>query len=180
MEYRKKLIEWLFEKTQKVYTNMFKKHDAWNVKKEELLTYPEDSFGKHLGLFLEKNNFELIAKVERHDAYHTLTGYGTKVEDEIALQCLCFGNGKRSLYLYGAMILGIIILPDYLKYYYNSYCIGKKANAFHHYDYKKLLKVNMYDFRFAMFAVSKTPLINKKIVNKNRLTYYQQFINFFI
>jgi hypothetical protein len=149
---RKQLIEWLFENSQKEYTNLFKKHEPWGIYREELLTYHDESFGKHLGLFLEKNNFELIAKVERHDAYHTLTGYGTNVEDEIALQCLCFGNGKRSIYLYGAMILGIIILPDYFKYYYKSYSIGKNSHSFHHYDYKKLLKVNIQEFRASIFT----------------------------
>jgi ubiquinone biosynthesis protein Coq4 len=158
---RKQLIEWLFEKSQKVYTNLFKKHEPWGIYRDELLTYPDKSFGKHLGEFLKKNNFELIAKVERHDAYHTLTGYGTKVEDEIALQCLCFGNGKRSIYLYGAMILGIIILPDYLNYYYKSYYIGKYANSFHHYDYKKLLKVNIDEFRKSIF--SKSQIIELKL-----------------
>jgi len=113
-------------------------------------------------MFLDRNNFELIAKVERHDAYHVLTGYGTKVEDEIALQCLCFGNGKRSLYLYGAMLLGIIILPEYYKYYYKSYCIGKRANTFHHYDYKKLLKVSIHDFRDIIFSKQQTTKINLK------------------
>ena len=164
MNIRKQFIEWLFNKSQKIYTNMFKKHKSWGILKADLLTYPEGSFGKALGLFLDKNNFELIAKVERHDAYHTLTGYGTKVEDEIALQCLCFGNGKRSLYLYGAIVLGIIILPDYYKYYYNSYSIGKHANSFHHYDYKKLLHINIKDFRESIF--SKTQL--------NTLTYFSK------
>ena len=149
---RKKLIEYLFEYSQNVYTSLFKHHEAWGISKNELLSYPEPSFGKHLGVFLDANNFELIAKVERHDAYHTLTGYGTKVEDEIALQCLCFGNGKRSLYLYGAMILGVLILPDYYNYYYRSYCIGKHANPFHHFDYKQLLHVNLDDFRKAIFS----------------------------
>lgn len=152
MNERKKIIEWLFDKSQQVYTNMFKNHKPWGISKSELLLYPNDSFGKHLGLFLDKNGFELIAKVERHDAYHTLTGCGIHVEDEIALQCLCFGNGKRSPYLYGAMILGIAILPDYYKYYYKSYRIGKNANPFHHYDYKKLLKVSLSDFREAIFS----------------------------
>lgn len=152
--HRKQLIEWLFEHSQKVYTKMFKHHKPWGVGRKELLNYPEASFGRHLGEFLDQNNFELIAKVERHDAYHTLTGFGTNVEDEIALQCLCYGNGKRSLYLYGAMILGIIILPDYYTYYYRSYRIGKSANAFHHYDYKTLLHVNIDDFRKAIFSKS--------------------------
>ncbi|MGJ8592731.1 MAG: Coq4 family protein [Aquaticitalea sp.] len=149
---RKKLIEWLFDISQKVYTHMFKNHEPWGIYRAELLIYPDHTLGRHLGLFLEKNNFELIAKVERHDAYHTLTGYGTLVEDEIALQCLCFGNGKHSPYLYGAIILGIIILPDYIKYYYQSYKIGQDANAFHHFDYKELLNVNIHDFRSAIFS----------------------------
>ncbi len=155
---RKQLIEFLFEHSQRVYTKMFKKHAPWNISVEELLNYPTESFGYHLGSFLKRNNFQLIPKVERHDCYHVLCGYSTKVEDEIALQCLCFGNGKRSPYLYGAIILGVIILPDYYKYYYQSYKIGKASNAFHHFDYKQLLKVNFEDFRKAIFS--------KKIVNK--------------
>ncbi|MDO6598272.1 Coq4 family protein [Oceanihabitans sp. 2_MG-2023] len=152
MKKRKQLIEWLFEKSQKIYTNIFKKHQPWGIYKAELLTYPEASLGKHLGEFLDKNNFELISKVERHDAYHTLTGFGSKVEDEIALQCLCFGNGKRSPYLFGAIVLGVIILPEYYKYYYKSYLIGKNANSFHQYDYKKLLQVNIHSFRMSIFS----------------------------
>lgn len=150
-QHRKKLIEWLFIHSQNIYTNLFKNHEPWGMSSKQLLSYPIHSFGRHLGEFLNKNSFELIAKVERHDAYHTLTGYGTKVEDEIALQCLCFGNGKRSLYLYGAIILGIIILPDYYKYYNLSYHIGKHANPFHHFDYKQLLHVNIDDFRAMIF-----------------------------
>ncbi|MCB0383706.1 MAG: hypothetical protein KDD05_10555 [Psychroserpens sp.] len=150
--FRKKLIEYLFEYSQNVYTSLFKHHEAWGISKNELLSYPEPSFGKHLGVFLDANNFELIAKVERHDAYHTLTGFGTKVEDEIALQCLCYGNGKRSIYLYGAIILGVIILPDYYRYYYQSYTIGKNANTFHHYDYKQLLHIDIDRFRKAIFS----------------------------
>ena len=151
MKYRKQLIEYLFDKSQKIYTSLFKNHKPWGFKTNDLLSLPKESLGFHLGAFLKTNGFELLPKVERHDAYHVLTGYGTKVEDEIALQCLCYGNGKRSPYLYGAMILGIIILPDYYKYYYKSYRIGKNANAFHHFDYKKLLNVPLSDFRLAIF-----------------------------
>lgn len=151
---RKKLIEWLFEHSQKLYTKLFKKHKPWCVTRRDLLKYPQNSFGYHLGNFLEEHNFELIAKVERHDAYHTLTGIDTKVEDEIALQCLCYGNGKRSLYLYGAVILGILILPDYLQYYKDAFKIGKSANAFHHYDYSKLLDIDFELFRASIFSKS--------------------------
>lgn len=159
---RKQLIIWLFEHSHRIYTNLFKNHDSWNLTKADLLQFPRDSFGRHLGEFLNENNFELIPKVERHDCYHVLCGYSTKVEDEIALQCLCYGNGKRSPYLYGAILLGIAILPDYYKYYYKSYCIGKQANSFHRFNYIKLLDIPITDLREIIF--SKAQLQNIKIV----------------
>ena len=158
---RKQFIIWLFEHSQRLYTSLFKKHDSWNITKSDLLKLPQPTFGRHLGEFLDKNNFELIPKVERHDCYHVLCGYSTKVEDEIALQCLCYGNGKRSPYLYGAILLGVAILPDYYNYYYKSYKIGRRANPFHHFDYKKLLHVSMQDFRSAIFSKSELLTINK-------------------
>ena len=144
---------------------MFKKHESWKVTKDDLLKFPDESFGRHLGEFLSKNNFELIPKVERHDCYHVLCGYSTAVEDEIALQCLCYGNGKRSPYLYGAIILGVAILPDYYKYYFKSYNIGKAANPFHQFDYKKILKVSIQDLRTAIFSKSQLNNIQNHLLN---------------
>lgn len=152
MNIRKQFILWLFEKSQNIYTRYFKKKEPWNLLKKDLLEFPKESIGSHLGEFLNINGFELIPKVERHDAYHVITGYGTNVEDEIALQYLCFGNGKRSKYLFAVVIIGTIVLPEYYKYYYKSYHIGKEANPFHHYDYKKLLNVNLFEFRKSIFT----------------------------
>lgn len=149
---RKQLINWLFEVSSKAYTRVYKNHEPWGITKNNLLSYSKNSLGYNLGLFLEKNNFELIPKVERHDCYHVLTGYSTKVEDEIALQYLSLGNGKRSPYLFGAVILGTIILPDYLPYYIKSFNIGRQANVFHSLNFKTLLKTNMDDFRQAIFS----------------------------
>ncbi|GAB4166563.1 MAG: hypothetical protein Tsb0033_28590 [Winogradskyella sp.] len=157
---RKQLIIWLFEHSQRLYTSMFKHHEAWNISKADLLNMPQASFGRHLGEFLDKNNFGLIPTVERHDCYHVLCNYSTKVEDEIALQCLCYGNGKRSLYLFGAMILGVAILPDYYEYYYRSYKTGKRANPFHHFNYKKILDIPIKDFREAIFSKSELLQLN--------------------
>ena len=152
MKIRKQFIIWLFEISKTIYTYLFKHHEAWSVTKKDLLTLPNDSFGYHLGVFLDDNNFELIPKVERHDAYHTLTGYSTNVEDEIALQYLSYGNGKRSPYMYGAIVLGSILLPDYLSYYIKSYQIGKQANAFYHLDFSKLLYTPIYNLRRCFFT----------------------------
>lgn len=148
---RKKFIYWLFEHSQRMYIK-FKNKKPWNISADELLTYSKDSFGYHLGILLKTNNFELLPKVERHDCYHLLTGYGTSVEDEIALQYVCFGNGKRSPYLLGVLFIGTLILPEYYKYYYKSYKLGKNCNQFHHFKYENLLQFPFQEIREAIFS----------------------------
>lgn len=150
-KHRKQIIAWLFDVTQRIYTKYFKKNTPWDIKKAQLLKLPKHTFGYHLGLFLDTNGFELIPKVERHDAYHVMTGYNSNEEDEIALQYLCFGNGKRSIYLFGVIIIGSIILPEYWRYYLKSYSIGKSANTFYNLDYKGLLNTSISDLRASVF-----------------------------
>ncbi|QTE22238.1 Coq4 family protein [Polaribacter cellanae] len=147
---RKKLIYWLFEHSQRMYIR-FKNKKPWGITSKELLKYPNGTFGNELGAFLNKNGFELLPKVERHDAYHLITGYGTKVEDEIALQYLCFGNGKRSFYLFGVVIVGSLMLPEFASYYLKSYKLGKKCNPFHHLEYQKLFAHSLSDLREIIF-----------------------------
>jgi ubiquinone biosynthesis protein Coq4 len=165
MKYRKQLIVGLFELSEKFYTRHFKKNkQPWKVTRSELMLYPKKTFGNYLGQFLSSNNFELIPKVERHDAYHVLTGYGTNVEDEIALQYVCFGNGKRSPYLFGVMFLGSLLLPDYLNYYLRSYRIGRKAHAFYHWDFSKMLDTSLDEMRLAIFP--------KEYIDTLKSSYY--------
>jgi len=159
--YRKKIVAFLFEITQGIYTKYFKNNKPWNLTKKELLLYAKSSFGYKLGLFLDQNGFDLIPKAERHDAYHVITGYTSNEEDEIALQYLCFGNGKRSLYLFGVIILGSIILPDYYRYYLKSYQLGKNLNRFYDLDFKGLLNTD--------FETLKTSIFNKKQLKNETL-----------
>ncbi len=154
MHDRKQLIVYLFQLSEKCYTRLFKKKkQARNITRSELLVYPENSFGQYLGVFLKENNFELIPKVERHDAYQVLAGYGTEVEDEIALQYVCFGNGKRSPYLFGVMILGTLLLPDYLSYYLRSFRIGRNTNVLYNRDFSKMLHTALDEMRLAIFPM---------------------------
>ncbi len=149
---RKQLIAWLFEKSQKSYVRFFKTNKkAWNIKLTNLLNQPKETFGFQYAKFITDNGFDILKKLERHDAYHVISGYNSKVQDEIALQYLCYGNGKRSVYLFGVIILGTILLPDYLKYYIKSYHIGKNANPFYDLDYEKLLNTNLKDIQKIIF-----------------------------
>ncbi|MDX1463164.1 MAG: hypothetical protein R3359_08915 [Marinirhabdus sp.] len=147
---RKKLIHWLFDASMVLYCK-FKKKTPWGITTSDLLEMPKTTFGYQLGVFLKKNGFELIPKVERHDAYHVVAGFGTRVEEEIALQYVCFANGKRTPYLFAVLFLGTLILPDYHKLYIRAYRYGKEANTFHHFDYKTILPLDFKTFQGSMF-----------------------------
>ncbi len=148
---REKLIMWLFDNTQKIYLK-YKNRESWNISTEDLLLYRKNSLGYNLGVFLKRNGFKLMPKVERHDVFHLITGIGTKIKDEIALQYLCYGNGKRGSYLYMAILTGIVLFPEYLMYYIKSYRLGKNSNMFHHFNFKKLLNEDLKELRMMIFS----------------------------
>ena len=147
---REKFIYWAFRNSQKTYLK-YTDRKPWVVTKEELINYPPESFGYHLGKYLLENNFELLPKAERHDAYHLITGYGNKVEDEIALQFVCFGNGKKSIYMLSAMIIGFLVFPEHLNYYIDSYKLGRNSNPFHQFKYQNLLNYTLIELREIIF-----------------------------
>ncbi|MEM7187284.1 MAG: hypothetical protein AAF466_11560 [Bacteroidota bacterium] len=151
LENRKRWVHWLFETTQRLYLR-FKKKQPWNIHSSQLMEMSKHTFGYQLGLFLRNNAFELIPKVERHDAYHVLSGFPTGAEDEIALQYLCFGNGKRTPYLFAVLVIGTLLLPEYATYYRHSFLLGKRSNSFHHFDYKTVLPLDFDTFRTMIFS----------------------------
>lgn len=150
---RIKLLKWIFEKSIHLYAKNFKRNKTiWNITKQDLVNYPNDTLGKELYNFLIQNNLEVIPKSEHHDCYHVLTGYQANIKDEIALQYLCFANGKRTINLFLIIIVGTLLLPDYFTYYLKSYKIGKKANLFHQLDFQKLLSVNLNEIQTVIFS----------------------------
>lgn len=144
MKIRKHMCIWLFEKSKIPYSKLFKTNKlAWNLTNRQLLNFPSTTLGYRLGHFLATNNFSLIPKLERHDAYHVITGYGTKIEEEISLQYFLFGNGKRSFYLFGVAILGFLILPEYSKLYLQSYKHGKSCSPISQFNIKESLSLSL-------------------------------------
>ena len=84
MKIRETILVSLYDKSKTLYARYFKSQDAWNIAKSTLLCYPDGTLGKMLGEFLLKNNFEMEDKLESHDVFHTIIGFDTKIEDEIA------------------------------------------------------------------------------------------------
>lgn len=147
---REKFIYWLFKHSQSVYVK-FKKQEAWSITRKELMEHPKDSLGYAIGCFLTKNDYQLMPKVENHDVFHVLLNYDTKVQDEVALQFVCFGNGKNSPYSFAALLAGIMLFPEHINYYIRSYRLGKNCNQFYQLEYKKLLHYPLKELRATIF-----------------------------
>lgn len=156
---RRKLILWLFENTRKMYVKV-KRKDAWTINQGELLTLPSNSLGYALGAFLAQHGFSMVPKVEEHDVFHVLFDIGTEVEDELALQFLCYGNGKWSLYLVGSLGLGLFLFPEYYRYFWESYQRGRQCRPFTNTDFRPLLELPLDTVR-ASLAI-RTNLIGYK------------------
>lgn len=134
-------IEKLYEITKKPYQKYFKENDPWDIQAKDLLQFPEESLGFHLGCFLLKYNFEIQPKLEDHDVIHVLTNTGVTVPEEIGMQYYLFGNGKRSLYLLMVILTGTIFYPNKISYFFKQFQRGNQALKFHYFDYSKMLLI---------------------------------------
>jgi ubiquinone biosynthesis protein Coq4 len=138
---RDQLIEKMYEWSKKPYQRFFKNKMAWEIDKEELLSYSDETLGYHLGQFLQMNNFDIQPKLEDHDIIHVLTNTGISVWEEIGMQYYLLGNGKKSLYLYLVIIAGTVFYPTHINYFIKEFRKGKTAHHFHYLDFSKMLLI---------------------------------------
>lgn len=140
MKIRVKLMLFLYGWSSIIYTAVFKwNKKAWGISKSMFYEYQQDSLGYALGEFYHSKGFEVMPKLENHDVFHLLTEMDTEIEDEVAMQYLLLGNGKTSFYLYGMLIVGTVLFPEYLNYYARSFRKGKAMNRFFDIEFKEYL-----------------------------------------
>ncbi|MEY8758819.1 Coq4 family protein [Chryseobacterium tongliaoense] len=140
---RVRFLLFVYDKTQKLYRKYFKKKKRqWQFSQQQLLEFQEDSLGRKLGEFYKRHGFTMIPKMENHDVHHLITGCGTNFEDEIAMQYLLLGNGKMNAHLLAAIVLGTLILPEYIKMYIGAFKKGQNMKPFYHWDFETLLWQN--------------------------------------
>lgn len=140
MNYRLNFMLWLYDWSQIFYAQFFKRNKkAWGISIHEFLLYPEGTLGKALGEFYREKGFSVMPKLENHDVFHLITETGTEIQDEIAMQYLLFGNGKKSLYMFSMIGIGTVLYPEFLKYYLKSFRKGKSMIQFHEMEFKEYL-----------------------------------------
>lgn len=133
------IIEKMYEWSKKPYQKFFKKNEPWPITSKELILYPPESLGFHMGCFLLKYNFEIQPKLEDHDVFHVLTNTGVSVTEEIGMQYFLLGNGKRSAYQFAVIIIGTLFYPMQWKRFNTFYRRGKSAHQFYDLPFEKML-----------------------------------------
>ncbi|WP_035334605.1 Coq4 family protein [Dokdonia sp. PRO95] len=144
------LLERLYEWSKVPYKLLFKQDDAWGISVNQLLQYAPSSLGYHLGCFLLSHNFTPEPQLEDHDVFHVLTTTSIAVPDEIAMQWLLLGNGKRSLYLFIVLTVGTTLFIDHFKSFIKAFKRGKKANRFYNLNYLNLLTEPLTDLQHTL------------------------------
>jgi hypothetical protein len=115
MGLRQLLLTGLFNLSHGIYARMAKSDQApWDETTESLLARPPGSLGRALGEHLRDGGFALLPRLEDHDVFHVVLGIGTSAEEEVELQWVLAGNGKRSLYCLGVLLMGSLVFPERL------------------------------------------------------------------
>ena len=133
------ILEIAYELSKRPYQRFFKKGQPWPLGLPDLMQFPKASLGFHVACFMLKHNFELQPKLEDHDVFHVLTATGVSVSEEIGMQYYLWGNGKRSVYQIGVMLVGLLVFPDHIKLFHTEYLRGKSAHKFYQLEFLKLL-----------------------------------------
>lgn len=136
---RAKAVLWLLEKSTPLHALFNKKRVAWNLKPDDFLKFRPGSLGYTLGTFYRREQFEPVARAERHDVFHVLLGYSTDVVDEAAMQFFLWGNGKPSLFTVGTCLISALLFPNRFPYFLRHYRKGKRSTPIGGWDFRELL-----------------------------------------
>ncbi|MCA5006619.1 Coq4 family protein [Sphingobacterium bovistauri] len=143
---RLRFMLFLYNGSSSLYAKVFKRtKKAWGLSVDDFLNYPDDSLGYAVGEFYRAKGFDIMPKLENHDVYHVITGTDTKIHDEVAMQYLLMGNGKRSLYMYAMVLIGTLIYPEFIRYYLFSYQKGKSFYPFYNIEFKNYLSHSLLE-----------------------------------
>lgn len=109
------------------------------ISMDQLINYPKDTLGFHLGSFLFNNSYEADPVAEQEDVYRLLIMQEASNKEEIAMHYYLFGNGDLSLRTLFIMVTGAVFFPHCVVHFYNKYRDGKNALRFYDLDHFRML-----------------------------------------
>jgi len=122
-----------------MYRDAFKgKRIPWGENRESLRRFDKGKIGREVSEFLYEHNIDINPKMEKHDVFHVITGYGTEMHEEAAMQFFIIANGKKSKLARISATIGFCLFPEYWKLYRSAYRRGKQTKHFSSWDFKEL------------------------------------------
>jgi hypothetical protein len=118
--------------------NLFKTHKA-PVSMGDLIKYPKDSLGFHLGSFLFNYSYEADPLPQKEDVYRVLIAQEVSNKEEIAMHFYLMGNGDLSLRTVFTALSGAALYPHRLIYFLKKYRDGSRALRFYDLDHFRML-----------------------------------------
>jgi hypothetical protein len=128
----------IHHKIAQAVTTCFPKQKP-DVSMDDLITYPKDSMGFHLGCFLFNNSCEADPQPAKEDIYRLLIAREVSNTEEVAMNFYLFGNGDISLRTIFIMASGMVFYPHRIMYFYSRYKEGKQALRFYDLDHWRML-----------------------------------------
>ena len=122
--------------------NLFKRKKV-TVNMIELIDYPSNSLGFHLGQYLFKKGFKPSTTLEKEDIYRLLITKDTSVKEQFGMYFYLFGNGDVSFDTIAEMLVGILAYPLSVRYFYNRYKDGRNALRFYDLDHSRMLHLSL-------------------------------------
>jgi ubiquinone biosynthesis protein Coq4 len=144
---RNKFVLWLLDLGTHIHSKFYSHRESWGINSNVLSVYPQNSLGYEMSLFYKKQKFEPIPKAEHHDVFHVLFGYNTDVRDEVCMQFLLAGNGKRSPFTLLSCILSLFLFPEHFNFFKKAWDRGKKSLPFTHLHFKQFLDRDIIQLR---------------------------------
>ncbi len=130
------------------------KHNVLHYSKQELASFPDETLGKDVYLFLKANNMELLPHFETHDVKHVLLDYGINDVDEAKMQFFFLGNGTYSIPVLSATSFCLFLLPKHIPDFIKAYQRGKSCTNLKH--------IKLENFLFEKTATLKTKLLSNQ------------------
>jgi len=118
---------------------LFQQRKKASVSMDELIGYPKESLGFHLGRFLFENSTEPDPVPEQEDVYRVLLIEHISNSEEVAMHYYLFGNGGFGLRRLFIMGTGAFFYPHRILYFYKRYRDGRNALRFYDLDHFRML-----------------------------------------
>ena len=121
------------------YINTFINGKKAPVTLDELISYPKDSLGFHVGTFLFNNSHDADPQPEITDIHRVLINKEVSDKEEIAMHFYLFGNGDMALKNLFVIVTGSLLYPLQLHYFYRRYRDGRNALRFYDLNHFRML-----------------------------------------